>query len=242
MKSTGLFGKNSGRVGGVVYSNYRGQQIVRTYQPQVKNPNTARQIAQRAKFKLLSQVASVLSNELKLSFDAGDNRLTSRNAWMQKTFSKIEYSENQASLAIEEIVLTNSRLSVTSLNATNSSVTMLVPREYWTIGRVRARFVLIGYTEGGDLNVIRSLDVSADENQTVNDIISFSAQLSGVSTSFGNVRVIGFAYQPEEGVSVNYEDIEIESEDVTLQDVVRTYSLPNVRFSESLNVLVPRGV
>lgn len=242
MKSTGLFGKNSGRVGGVVYSNYRGQQIVRSYQPQVKNPNSVGQVAQRAKFKLMSQIASALAEEIRLSFKPSSTYLTPRNEWVRKTFSKVEYSSDEASLPIEDIVLTNSIGGISSVTADNSAVRVLVPSSYWTLNRVKAHIVFIGYNNGGQINVIRAIDVSPDSNQEVNDIITFTAEITGIATSFGNVRAIAFVYEPNEAAYVRYEDYEVNSEEATLMDIVSVVSLKNVEFSESINVVVPRNV
>ncbi len=60
-KSTHLLGKTSGRVGATVFKIVHGQQIVQEYQPKVANPNTSGQINQRARFKLLSQLAGVMA-------------------------------------------------------------------------------------------------------------------------------------------------------------------------------------
>ena len=64
MKLYGLFGKGSGKLGSSVFAISSGEQIVREYNPVVENPNTPAQVEQRAKFKLLSQLASDLASAL----------------------------------------------------------------------------------------------------------------------------------------------------------------------------------
>lgn len=58
----GPLSRAKGKLGGVVYQQYEGMQISREYQPVVKNPQTSKQTANRAKFKLASQLVAQFSN------------------------------------------------------------------------------------------------------------------------------------------------------------------------------------
>lgn len=51
----GPLSRAKGKIGGVVYQQYEGMQISREYQPVVKNPQSTKQVTNRAKFKLASQ-------------------------------------------------------------------------------------------------------------------------------------------------------------------------------------------
>ena len=53
--------KGSGKLGNIVCSTVAGETIARDYNPEVSNPNTETQVAQRAKFKLMSQLSSVMA-------------------------------------------------------------------------------------------------------------------------------------------------------------------------------------
>lgn len=55
----GIFSKTKGKLAGVVFQQYEGIQVGKEYQPNVKNPNTAKQIAVRASFKLASQLMAI---------------------------------------------------------------------------------------------------------------------------------------------------------------------------------------
>lgn len=55
----GLFSKLKGKLAGVVFQQYEGMNVSKEYQPNVKNPNTAKQIAVRASFKLASQLVAL---------------------------------------------------------------------------------------------------------------------------------------------------------------------------------------
>lgn len=54
----GPLSRAKGKLGGVVYQQYEGMQISREYQPVVKNPQSTKQVENRAKFKLASQVVA----------------------------------------------------------------------------------------------------------------------------------------------------------------------------------------
>ncbi len=51
----GPLSRAKGKLGGVVFQQYEGMQIAREYQPVVKNPQTTKQVNNRAKMKLASQ-------------------------------------------------------------------------------------------------------------------------------------------------------------------------------------------
>lgn len=58
----GPLSRAKGKLGGVVYQQYEGMQISREYQPVVKNPQTTKQVENRAKFKMSSQIVAQFKN------------------------------------------------------------------------------------------------------------------------------------------------------------------------------------
>lgn len=50
----GIFSKAKNKLGGVTFQQYEGMQIGKEYQPNVKNPQTTKQVQNRAKFKVSS--------------------------------------------------------------------------------------------------------------------------------------------------------------------------------------------
>ena len=60
----GPLSRAKGKLGGVVYQQYEGMQISREYQPVVKNPQTTKQVENRAKFKLSSQIVAQFKDAL----------------------------------------------------------------------------------------------------------------------------------------------------------------------------------
>lgn len=64
----GVFGSFTGKVGNVVGRVRQGQQVYCIYQPNVGNPQTPAQQANRMKITLLSQLGSVILNAIQLGF------------------------------------------------------------------------------------------------------------------------------------------------------------------------------
>lgn len=84
MKSVGLIGSMSGKLGNSVAFVRNGQQIFRVYQPTVANPNTYRQRVSREKFKLLGEMASGYANAASIGLRAQRKTgETTRNVFMR---------------------------------------------------------------------------------------------------------------------------------------------------------------
>lgn len=104
-----ISGKGSGKLGNVVLRIRRGQQIVATYNPVVTNPKSKGQSDQRARFKLMTQLAAVMDFALALPRAAGG---TMRNTFVSYNFPLTEISDvdgkDAAVIPLEEIQLTKS--------------------------------------------------------------------------------------------------------------------------------------
>lgn len=238
MKSTGLFGKNSGRVGGVVYSTYRGEQIVRAYQPKVKNPNTARQVAQRAKFKLVSQVGASLRKEINLSFVPSVANQSSRNAFIKAMLKKTTYSRNQAILPIEDIILTNSRINALSeVEITQTGFDAKISNEFSINAKVHA--VQIGYATGGEIVILGAFDAEITEND--GELRVFNDGNFVNNPEYSNQRILLFVFEPNSNSTTIYDDYQVLNNEATLEDMLKLYS-GNIRYSATFNGLIPRNV
>lgn len=109
MKLYGFAGKGTGKLGSSVFSIVGGQQIVRTYNPVVKNPQTILQVNQRVRFKLLSQLAAAIGSVLAIR---AQNNISARNRFTQIN-SKFVYGVNeQAFVSYENLQLTDSAIAL----------------------------------------------------------------------------------------------------------------------------------
>lgn len=114
-KVTSLNGKVTGKIGGVVYSTNAGAIIAREYNPNVANPNTAKQVDQRAKMKLMSQIAAALAPVIVIP---KEGLKSSRNLFIKKNFDKASAHEGVAQITYENVQLTNGNAGIPAIYAT----------------------------------------------------------------------------------------------------------------------------
>lgn len=123
MKLTGIFGKGTGRKGDAVFAVSGGEQIVRQYNPNVSNPNSAAQVAQRAKLKLMSQLAAALAPALGFT---KKGLVSARNQFVSKNIAGCSFESEQAYTDLMDIQLTPSNVGFNGLNVTSSAGTISV--------------------------------------------------------------------------------------------------------------------
>lgn len=114
MKQYGFVGKGTGKLGSSVFAISGGEQIVRQYNPVVSNPNTEAQVNQRAKLKLMSQLAAAMASAIafkKQGLVSARNQFVKKNielATIENGAAKVDYRELQitaGSLAIPDLSL-----------------------------------------------------------------------------------------------------------------------------------------
>lgn len=117
MKLVGIMGTGTGKLGSSVFSVNSGTQIVRQYQPNVANPNTEAQVDQRAKLKLLSQLAASMAPVIVIP---KDGLKTSRNQFIAKNFRHASAENGVAQITIENVQLTNGNAGLPGIVASRA--------------------------------------------------------------------------------------------------------------------------
>lgn len=103
MKLNGFVGKGTGKLGSSVFAISGGEQIVREYNPNVSNPSTDAQVAQRAKLKLMSQLAASLSSALAFR---KNGLVSARNQFVSKNIALCSFENDKADVDVTGISLT----------------------------------------------------------------------------------------------------------------------------------------
>lgn len=98
-----MWGKTTGKVGGLVYATSGGEQIVREYNPSVANPSTTAQVNQRARMKLMSQLSAALAPVVAMT---KDGLVSKRNKFVKKNFGSSYALNGVAQISYENIQLT----------------------------------------------------------------------------------------------------------------------------------------
>ena len=96
--------KGSGKLGNIVCSTVAGETIARDYNPEVSNPNTESQVERRAKFKLMSQLSSVMAPVIAIPKEKSQS---SRNLFVRKNMGATVYDGIQAAINLNRVQLTN---------------------------------------------------------------------------------------------------------------------------------------
>ena len=96
--------KGSGKLGNLVCSTVAGETIARDYNPEVANPNTEGQVDQRARFKLMSQLSSIMAPVIAIPKQKSQS---SRNLFVKKNIGTTVYDGVQAAINLNKVQLTN---------------------------------------------------------------------------------------------------------------------------------------
>lgn len=191
----GITGKLSGKMGSAVFRVREGQQVVTQYNPIVKNPNTKGQQAQRAKFKLMSQLAAVMApgfGTMGTINRPAHGKSTQRNAFTQLNMKLVEVDtagqEVTAKIPMEQVKLTSSfryfpQLALSSAGAEGISLDLndSLPTDVTTV-----RFVTIGYVD--------RVPTIAD----IRDIPSADVLNTNIPVTPGNYTVLAYGLIPSE--------------------------------------------
>ena len=117
-KLAGLFGKATGKKGDAVLAVTKGEQIMRQYNPIVSNPNTDKQVAARAKMKLMSQLSAVLANVIAIRKEGGKSP---RNIFNSINYNLCSFDGTAAAINMAPVQLTKSSKGMSDFSADRSS-------------------------------------------------------------------------------------------------------------------------
>lgn len=118
MKLNGLLGTGSGKLGTSVFTTVKGTQIVRQHQPIVTNPSTNLQVAQRSRFKLVSQIAASMADVIAIP---RMGLTSSRNLFIKKNMPAIHGNVEGARVSYEKLQLTSGTAAILPIVATRAS-------------------------------------------------------------------------------------------------------------------------
>lgn len=130
-------GQFSGKVGGVVFAVYNGEQIVRQYQPKVLNPKSRKQQLQRAKGNLVGRISQIVPWQILQGM--GNNKRERRANFLRKALNLASASpvtdnlQNiKATLLDENFIFSQGAvmptIGVTAIQVTNTNVYTTVER------------------------------------------------------------------------------------------------------------------
>lgn len=196
----GITGKLSGKMGSAVFRVREGQQVVTQYNPIVKNPNTEGQQTQRAKFKLMSQLAAIMSpgfGTMSVTTRKAKGKPSQRNAFTQLNFPLVEVTaddqEVTAKIPMEQLKLTSSfrylpEPTVEENSGQIEATFVNVPSEV-----ASTRTIVVGY-EGGQARIVAISD---------NPVVSFNEHIVDIAVPAGKYTVLAYGLIPSESAKAS---------------------------------------
>lgn len=122
MKLQGITGTGSGKLGSAVFSVTAGEQVVRQYQPIVTNPSTAKQVNNRAKLKLLSQLSAVMADVIAMPKIGS---LTPRNSFVKDNYPLVVAENGAASVDLSQLTITKGGMQIPEVVAERNEDTSI---------------------------------------------------------------------------------------------------------------------
>ena len=230
----GITGKLSGKMGSAVFRVRSGQQVVAQYNPIVKNPNTSGQQAQRAKFKLMSQLAAIMEKGMGsfiIKTKAEKGKPSQRNLFFQANFPLVEITSDDqevtAKIPMEQLKLTSSFRPLPEIEtvATQGEIGVEINGIDASVSTIR--FVVVGY----DNKVASVLHIQDDP------VMNGAASLS-YSTDAGTYTVLAYGLIPSESVkeSIDLSNIHTPADEAFISAVELNAMVANGTMVETMTV------
>ena len=149
--------KKTGKVAGSVFAIRFGETIERAYNPVVANPSTDKQVEARAKLKLISQLATVLANDIAIPRVGSQSP---RNLFVKRNYGLMSFANSQADIDLNMVQLTSSVVGMVSLEVSRTEQNIRV--ELGTIPAEISRVIYVGLMKrpDGTLTILGSTVVS----------------------------------------------------------------------------------
>lgn len=205
MKLTGQI-VGSGKVGNIVVAKVAGESIARQYNPNVSNPNTNAQVAQRAKMKLASQLSAALAPAIVIP---KKGLISARNQFIKKAMPQIVFSGDTAQVTYENLQLTDGNTGLPAISASRASqkITMKlasaapanVDRVVWNVFEKSAegKLSLVGSIIASDAGQERTFDA---EVPSINDDVVIYAYGMSDNDAAASARYAN--YNCETGIDI----------------------------------------
>lgn len=198
----GITGKLSGKMGSAVFRVREGAQVVAQYNPVVKNPNTEGQQSSRAAFKLMSQLAAVMSpgfGTMSVTKRGGRGTPSKRNAFFGLNYGLVTTAETAqgvvASIPMEQLKLTSSYRALGSISANKSGTSLDVVIVPVDTSVESVRVVYVNYPEIGGVKqaaVMQIKDIPVSQGIATDTISSIAA---------GDYTVLAYGLIPTESAA-----------------------------------------
>ena len=191
--------KGKGKLGNIVCSTVAGETIARDYNPEVANPNTEGQVDQRARFKLMSQMSSIMAPVIAIPKQKSQS---SRNLFVKKNIGTTVYDGVQAAINLNKVQLTNgvSNINIIGCDRSSHETCSCYYNGHTLVGMVGMVYCIFEKDDAGNLSLLDSAvvtentqdgDWGAELKYSAKEIVVYGYALLGDSdkakAAFGNL-------------------------------------------------------
>ena len=239
-----ILGKMTGKIGSLVLANSGGSVVAREYNPNVSNPNTTKQVDQRAKLKLMSQIAAALAPVIVIP---KEGLKSSRNLFIKKNFKSVSAESGVAQVTYENLQITAGNAAIPAIHVLRSqqSGVQVYLEDRCDASISRVVYILYKKTSEQTLQYMQSV---VAENATAEG--NFPATMLYIE---GDIVVFAYGMKDLNGkATAKYSDYNVQSGlDIAELTMSRQMSLKDFQFTqtrgttlfagESESVEVPEG-
>lgn len=221
-----ILGKINGKVGNMVFASTGGEVIAREYNPNVSNPSTTNQVNQRAKLKLMSQLAAALAPVIVVP---KEGLKSSRNLFIKKNIGSVDAHEGIAQVTYENLQITNGNAAIPAIHivrSANAGVQVNL-EERCDAAVSRVVYILYKKTSEQTLQYVQSVVVENATNEG-----NFPGQLI-----YAEGDIVVFAYGMKDlnsKATAKYDDYNVESGlDIAQLAMSRSISMSDYQFTQT---------
>lgn len=200
MKLNGLLGTGSGKLGTSVFTTVKGTQIVRQHQPVVTNPSTKLQVAQRSRFKLVSQIAASMADVIAIP---RMGLTSSRNLFIKKNMPAVLGDVEGAQVSYEKLQLTNGTAALPNIIAGRAGIDLSLQLAS-NVSKIVNRVIYCIFTKNSDGQLMLNTSAIVSEagvdgkflletDNIPGDLVIYAYGMKDTSASasatFGNYKV-----------------------------------------------------
>ena len=186
----GLLGGYSGKLGTTVGATWKGINVVRTYQPNVANPNTKLQRDHRYKFREIAQLGSFfLASMVKPFWDKGAKKMSGYNAFVSMNarnmsdslgFDPMKFIIGNGQLGHVEVEMQLDKIAGTIMMGWGTDTQTLYGQKTDKFYAIAFNYVgePIGYTLGESTRLTSQAIIKLDKEADISEAIVCYAWLS----------------------------------------------------------------
>ena len=201
--SQGYMGDQIGKLGPAVGFRWKGRAVMRAYLKHIANPNTLAQRIVRARFRVLTQMASAFSRATVIGLNdvAKENAITEGNAFFKLNYSRV------TAISPDEVTVSYSGLKVSQGNLTGVTFGAV---DYGEGEHLHLSVAMTGNSDAPDADASDKVYVFAYCPELSQGVLSLPALRSAAQVSMAlpaswdgmDIHVYGFTVGAKEGLNL----------------------------------------